>query len=129
VPRGDRPAPQDRRGRGIGAGAGEIGYWVHADHTGRGLGTEAAAAVTRVGFRFEKLGRIEIHCEPDNVPSAAIPSKLGFVHQVTVPGWVNTSKGTPRDTMFWVMLSAQHADSPASTAEIEAFDASGERMP
>jgi len=115
--------------RRIGAGAGEIGYWVHADHTGRGLGTEAAAAVTRVGFRFEKLGRIEIHCEPDNVPSAAIPSKLGFVHQVTVPGWVNTSKGTPRDTMFWVMLSAQHADSPASTAEIEAFDASGERMP
>ena len=85
--------------------------------------------MTRVGFRFAKLRRVEIQCDPDNAPSAAIPRKLGYVHQVTVRGWVNTSKGTPRDTMFWVMLSAQHADSPASTAEIEAFDASGERMP
>jgi RimJ/RimL family protein N-acetyltransferase len=130
--------------RRIGAGAGEIGYWVHADHTGRGLGT--AAAVTRVGFQFERLRRVEIQCEPDNAPSAAIPRKLGYVHQVTVPGRANTSKGNPRDTMFWVLsaeqfpdspaatveiwvLSAeQFPDSPAATVEIEAFGAAGERL-
>ncbi|MHC4709408.1 MAG: GNAT family N-acetyltransferase [Planctomycetota bacterium] len=114
--------------RRIGAGAGEIGYWVHADHTGRGLGTEAAAAVTRVGFQFERLRRVEIQCEPDNAPSAAIPRKLGYVHQVTVPGRVNTSKGSPRDTMFWVLSAEQFPDSPAATVEIEAFGAAGERL-
>jgi RimJ/RimL family protein N-acetyltransferase len=114
--------------RRIGAGAGEIGYWVHVDHTGQGLATEAAAAVTCVGFGFEKLGRIEIHCDPDNAPSAAIPHKLGFAHQVTVPGWVNTPSGTPRDTMFWVLSAEQFPASPAAGAEIEAFDAAGERM-
>ncbi|MHC4803710.1 MAG: GNAT family N-acetyltransferase, partial [Planctomycetota bacterium] len=114
--------------RRIGAGAGEIGYWVHVDHTGRGLGTEAAAALTRIGFEIEKLRRAEIHCDPVNGPSAAIPRKLGYAHQVTVPGWVNTPKATPRDTMIWVMSSTQLPASPAATAEIEAFDASGERV-
>ncbi|MHC4902047.1 MAG: GNAT family N-acetyltransferase [Planctomycetota bacterium] len=99
------------------------------DHTGRGLGTEAAAALTRIGFEIEKLRRAEIHCDPVNGPSAAIPRKLGYAHQVTVPGWVNTPKATPRDTMIWVMSSTQLPASPAATAEIEAFDASGERVP
>jgi len=82
----------------IGAGAAEIGYWIHAGHVGQGLGTEAAAAVTRVGFEVERLKRLEIHCDPANVASAAIPRKLGYDHQVTVRRWVNAPQATPRDT-------------------------------
>jgi RimJ/RimL family protein N-acetyltransferase len=114
--------------RRIGAGAGEIGYWVHVDHTGRGLGTEAAAALTRSGFEIEKLRRIEIHCDPANAPSAAIPRKLGFAHQVTVPAWVNTPKTAPRDTMFWALSADQFHARPGASAQIEAFDAAGERV-
>jgi RimJ/RimL family protein N-acetyltransferase len=114
--------------RRIGAGAGEIGYWIHGDHAGRGLGTEAAAAVTRVGFQTEKLRRIEIHCDPANAASAAIPRKLGFAHQVTVPAWVNSPKEAPRDTMFWVLSAGRYPASPAASAEIEAFDAAGDRI-
>jgi RimJ/RimL family protein N-acetyltransferase len=115
--------------RRVGAGAGEIGYWVHVDHTGRGLATEAAAAVTRVGFEAEQLGRLEIHCDPENAPSAAVPRKLGYGHQVTVPGRINDPKAAPRDTMIWAMSSAQLADRPAAAAEFEAFDADGEPLP
>jgi RimJ/RimL family protein N-acetyltransferase len=114
--------------RRIGAGAGEIGYWVHVDHTRRGLGTEAAGAVTRIGFELDRLSRLEIHCDPANVPSAGIPRKLGFAHQVTVPGWVNTPKQAPRDTMFWVLPAAAFPGSPAASAEIEALDDAGDRL-
>ncbi|MHC4211310.1 MAG: GNAT family N-acetyltransferase, partial [Planctomycetota bacterium] len=102
--------------RRIGAGAGEIGYWIHVDHTGRGLATEAAAALTRVGFQTEKLARLEIHCDPANVPSAAIPRKLGFAHQVTVPAWVTSPKEPPRDTMFWVLSAEGFPGSAAASA-------------
>ncbi|MHC4965031.1 MAG: GNAT family N-acetyltransferase [Planctomycetota bacterium] len=114
--------------RRIGAGAGEIGYWIHVDHTGRGLATEAAAALTRVGFQAGGLARIEIHCDPANAPSAAIPRKLGFALQVTVPKWVNAPKPPPRDTMFWVLSAERFPASPAAAAGIEAFDAAGERV-
>ncbi len=112
--------------RRIGAGAAEIGYWVHVDHVNQGYATEAAAALTRVGFQVERLVRIEIHTDPHNVRSAAIPRKLGFVHQVTVPGWIASPKAEPRDTMFWRMLRREFPSSPAAAYEaIEASDASG----
>ncbi|MHC4129534.1 MAG: GNAT family N-acetyltransferase [Planctomycetota bacterium] len=114
--------------RRIGAGAGEIGYWIHVDHTNRGLATEAAAALTRVGFQTEKLARLEIHCDPANVPSAAIPRKLGFAHQVTVPAWAPSPKQSPRDTMFWALSAEGFPGSAAASAELEAFGAAGERV-
>lgn len=88
-----------------GAGAGEIGYWVHVSHVGRGLATEAAGAVLRAAFDVAKLRRIEIHCEPANLASAAVPRKLGFTHQVTVPRRVLAPGQPPRDMMIWVMTA------------------------
>lgn len=86
----------------IGAGAGEIGYWIHVSHVGRGLATEAAGAVVRVALGTAGLRRVEIHCEPANLASAAIPRKLGFTHQVTVPRRVLAPGRPPRDMMIWV---------------------------
>jgi RimJ/RimL family protein N-acetyltransferase len=84
--------------------------------------------VTRVGFELEKLNRLEIHCDPANAPSAAIPRKLGFAHQVTVPAWVNSPKQPPRDTMIWALVAGAFPASPAAAAEIEAFGATGDRL-
>src|SRR5262245_48834451 len=33
----------------------EIGYWIHADHVGQGLATEAAGALTRVAIEVEGI--------------------------------------------------------------------------
>jgi RimJ/RimL family protein N-acetyltransferase len=44
-----------------GAGVLEIGYWLARDAGGKGLMT-----------------RVEIHCDADNVRSAAIPKRLGY---------------------------------------------------
>jgi RimJ/RimL family protein N-acetyltransferase len=62
----------------IGVGALEIGYWVHLDHTGRGVATAAAGALADAALRLVSLSRVEIRCDAANQRSAAIPPKLGF---------------------------------------------------
>lgn len=112
----------------IGTGAREIGYWLHVDHTGRGYATEAVAALVRVGFECESLRWIEIQCDPKNVPSAAVPERLGFTLGTTVRNRVTGPRGMRRDTMIWRLTSAEYASSPARAAVVEAFDAAGRRI-
>ena len=64
--------------RRIGPGGLEIGYWVAADHVGRGLATCAAAALTWVGLQLDGVQRLEIRCDEANVASAAVPARLGY---------------------------------------------------
>ncbi|HEU4726947.1 MAG TPA: GNAT family protein [Kofleriaceae bacterium] len=112
----------------LGPDAREIGYWVHAAHTGRGLATEIAAALTRVGFEVEKLQRIEIHCAPDNARSAAVARRLGYVHEATLRQRLPQADGGLRDTMIWSLFAADYASSPAAGARLRAFDALGQRL-
>src|SRR5262245_24825909 len=51
----------------------EIGYWIHVDHTGKGLATESTAALTNVAFVVDGVSRVEIRCDPANVRSSAVP--------------------------------------------------------
>jgi RimJ/RimL family protein N-acetyltransferase len=62
----------------VGPGGWEIGYWVHADWTGRGIITEAAAALTQAAFSLLGAERVEIHCDEANTASSAVPQRLGF---------------------------------------------------
>ena len=52
--------------------------------TGHGYITEAVAALTRVAFAFPDIDRLEIRCDPRNVPSAAIPRRIGYRHIATL---------------------------------------------
>lgn len=69
----------------------EIGYWLAADHQGRGIMTRAAG--TLVGFAFENLGlnRVEIRAATDNRRSRAVPERLGFVQEGVLreAAWLN----------------------------------------
>lgn len=62
----------------IGPGAVEIGYWLAAPATGRGLATQAAAALVQVAFASPDIARVEMRCDPRNVASARVPERLGF---------------------------------------------------
>ena len=88
--------------RRIGPGGVEIGYWVHVDHTGRGIATTAAAALTEAALALPDVDRVEIHCDEANVRSAAVPRRLGYrldrveVDAVTAPAEIGRS-------MVWVL--------------------------
>jgi RimJ/RimL family protein N-acetyltransferase len=79
-----------------------IGYWVHVNHIGRGYATAAAKALTEAAWSLPHTERVEIHCDPANVRSAAIPRQLGFRlervldHPIEAPGQTGKS-------MIWVL--------------------------
>lgn len=61
----------------------DLGYWLHAECTGKGLMTEAAARVVR--FAFEDVGFHRVRCAAgvDNTPSRRVIERLGFTFEGT----------------------------------------------
>jgi RimJ/RimL family protein N-acetyltransferase len=113
----------------IGAGAREIGYWTRIDQVRKGYMIEAAAALVRIGFACERLRRIEIHCDPRNHASAAIPRRLGFHLDVVIRDEVLNQQAQPRDTMVWTLLSRDATPAPVAAATMAAFDAADRPIP
>ena len=109
----------------VGDGAREIGYWIATKHAGSGLATESAAALVRVAFEVERLARVEIHCDPANARSLAIPRKLGFRHEGTLRARTPRRHGEPADRMIWTVLAAEYAGTTCASAALRAFDAAG----
>ncbi|HET6628368.1 MAG TPA: GNAT family N-acetyltransferase [Woeseiaceae bacterium] len=72
------PRSADGRVELVSADRAEIGYWLRRDLTGKGLATEAAQAMLDIATGLPGVRRAEIHCDPRNKPSAAVPRRLGF---------------------------------------------------
>ena len=111
-----------------GAEAREIGYWISAEHEGKGLISESSAALTRVCFEVLGLDRVEIHCDPRNERSAAVPERLGFEHEATLRRRLAEADGTLHDVMIWSLFADEYEDSPAAAVPIQAYDGVGERL-
>jgi RimJ/RimL family protein N-acetyltransferase len=81
----------------VGPGSVELGYWLAAGHTGRGLATQAAGALTALAFAHLAVDQVEIRCEHRNAPSARVPARLGYALADSATAW-----GAP-DLMVWRM--------------------------
>ena len=111
----------------IGPGGLEIGYWIRAGATGRGLATESSAALTRVGFEVCEADRIEIRIEPRNQASMGIPRKLGFVEEATLRRRLPPREAGPlRDVTIFTLFREDF--DPSLAPGIRAFDARGEQL-
>jgi RimJ/RimL family protein N-acetyltransferase len=64
------PAPDGR--------SAELGYYIARDHWGRGIATEAAMAITRVGFESFGYAKLTSAYHTDNPASGRVLAKLGF---------------------------------------------------
>ncbi len=106
----------------------EIGYWTDQAHEGKGYVTEWCAALLRVGFDVLALDRIEIHCDPENERSAAVPRRLGFTHEATLPRRTAGVDGQPRDTMIWTLYADTFHTSELAKSEVWAWDGAGRRL-
>ncbi len=109
----------------VGSNAFEIGYWVNVNHINKGYATEFSAALTKVAFEIENVNRVEIHCDPGNTRSNAIPKKLGYVYEATLRGRTETIEGEQSDSMIWSIIREEYLKSPAVKAKIIAYDAFG----
>lgn len=106
----------------LGTGALEVGYWIHKDYTNKGYATEAASALTKIAFENHEVERVEIHCSVKNLPSAAVPKKLGYTHEATLRNR-SLAYGEPSDQMLWSLFKAEYPQSPASKLQFSAYDA------
>jgi RimJ/RimL family protein N-acetyltransferase len=102
----------------------EIGYWIHKDFINQGLVTESTAALVKVAFEIVGVHRVEIHCDPGNFASAAIPRKLGFTHEGTLRAKTRFLNGWS-DSMVWGLLDVEYPNTPSCIANIKVFDARG----
>ena len=57
---------------------GGIGYFLARTHWGKGLATEAAAAILRFGFGPMALNRVEARCMLANTASERVMQKIGM---------------------------------------------------
>ena len=113
----------------VGDDAFEIGYWIRASREGEGLTTEVTAALTRVGFELCGVDRIEIQCEPANERSMRIPLKLGYREEARMRRRLYAAPGSePRDVVVFTLFRNELAESPAASAQLEAYDALGRRV-
>jgi RimJ/RimL family protein N-acetyltransferase len=112
----------------IGLGGLEIGYWIRSDAIHQGLATETSAALTQVAFEVEAVNRVEIHCDPANVRSAAVPRKLGYTEEAILRQRATDAQGHWRDTQLWTLLREDYPRTPAAAARIEVFDVIGRKI-
>jgi len=64
-----------------GSGQGEIGYGIHPRAWGRGLATAVARELLRIAFEEQGLHRVYATCDPRNVASARVLTKIGMTHE------------------------------------------------
>jgi ribosomal-protein-serine acetyltransferase len=78
----------------------ELGYWLRADETGKGIVTEAARAALNLASHIPRFSRAEIRCDARNGPSGKIPERLGFtlLESTAETG----TDGVRRDMQLWV---------------------------
>ena len=102
----------------------EIGYWLHKDFINHGFITESTAALTKVAFELYHVERMEIHCSVENLASAAVPRKLGYIHEATRRR-LGYAHGTTSDSMIWSLFADEYPNTPSAAVMIRAFDVAG----
>lgn len=84
--------------------AANLGYWVRSDLAGRGLATEAAAAVASFGFDVVGIHRLELVAAVDNIASQRVAEKLGFVREGIKRGG-SLVEGASMDVVMFGLLT------------------------
>jgi ribosomal-protein-serine acetyltransferase len=87
----------------VGDAALEIGYWVHSGWTGRGIATDAAAALTDAALALPGIDRVQIYHDAANTASGRIPAKLGYARLGEQPArdlWAATPGESGTDVVW-----------------------------
>ena len=112
----------------VGKGGIEIGYWVHAGHVRKGIATEMAGGLTRAAFELGRMRWVEIRTATQNIASAAVPTKLGFVHEATLKERLELPNGAIADAQVFTLLARDYDASAAKRIPFTAFDGAGRKL-
>jgi ribosomal-protein-serine acetyltransferase len=96
-------------------GSTEVGYWLGAEHQGRGLLTRAMRGLQRHLFEGRGLGRVAIGLVPGNARSEAVAARLGYTPEAVLRRAHRAPHGVT-DLAFFGLLREEWAASPAAAA-------------
>lgn len=91
----------------------EIGYWIARDASGKGITTEAAAALTKFGFGTLGLSKIVIKADQQNIASNKVAEKLGYKVERTEP-----SKYTNHAANVWTKYAPPQIVTKSVTGKV-----------
>jgi ribosomal-protein-serine acetyltransferase len=84
----------------------EIGYWVRTKYVGQGFVTEAVNGITAYAFRELRANRVEIRCDAENIRSAAVAKRCGFLLEGILRHDALDVDGQLRSTMIFSKLTS-----------------------
>jgi [ribosomal protein S5]-alanine N-acetyltransferase len=103
----------ENTGRVIGAGeiiiksfvhqSGEIGYILHPDYWGNGIGTLLGNALVEKGFSELNLHKISATCDPQNISSQKVLTKIGMTLEGRIRHDLKMKNGW-RDSLLFGLL-------------------------
>ena len=101
-----------------GEGQGEIGYGVHPDVWGRGVATSAARMLLRIAFEEQGLHRVYGTCDPRNLASARVLTKIGMTYEGRMRETMRLHDGWRDSSLFAILedewrASVSAAERPA----------------
>jgi ribosomal-protein-serine acetyltransferase len=88
-----------------------LGYWLGAEHEGRGVMTEAVRAMVDHALQAWELNRVEIRVAAENRRSRAIPERLGFRRDGTLRQ-AEQANGRYLDSVVYSMLAPDWRSDP-----------------
>lgn len=88
----------------------EIGYWIRESEEGKGFVTEAVRLVIRLIVDLMEPNRIHIRCAAGNERSAAIPRRLGFLHEGRLRNQIKDTDGRLRDLDVFSLIAGEFGD-------------------
>ena len=100
----------------------EIGYWLRADVTGRGLASEAAQAMVDLALTMPALRSVEIRCDARNAASGAVPRRLGFALTETVRTTGVAGESLPVALQVWTRPLVNDDQSESDRARTRSLD-------
>ena len=91
----------------------EIGYWLRKSAQGRGYMTEAVWLITQLAFETLKAQRVFIRAAAGNYRSAAIPPRLGFIHEGTLRNSARNANNELCDMLMFAMTPGEYENRSA----------------
>lgn len=85
-------------------GRGSVGYWLLEDSRGKGRATRAVRLVASWALPEMRLGRLQLHTDPENVASQRVAERAGFTREGVLRAYNGRRDGTRADALVYSLL-------------------------
>jgi len=85
-------------------GRGSVGYWLLEDGRGKGRATRAVRLVASWALAEMRLGRLQLHTDPENVASQRVAERAGFTREGIFRAYDGRTDGTRADALVYSLL-------------------------